>query len=45
MGLAVKYDTNGDVAPYLGAWIEITSLTSTCTKPFVAPYLGAWIEI
>ena len=35
-----------EVAPYLGAWIEIpwlVDILSTSRK--VAPYLGAWIEI
>ena len=33
------------VAPYTGAWIEISTTASTCRRTFVAPYTGAWIEI
>ena len=32
------------VAPYVGAWIETRSLTSSCAPDHVAPYVGAWIE-
>ena len=32
------------VAPYVGAWIETTSITKNCDKSAVAPYVGAWIE-
>ena len=33
------------VAPYTGAWIEITRSTGRNCKLTVAPYTGAWIEI
>ena len=33
------------VAPYMGAWIEIMSLTDASSLALVAPYMGAWIEI
>ena len=34
-----------DVAPYLGAWIEISKMYIVVILGGVAPYLGAWIEI
>ena len=38
-------DNNGSiVAPYVGAWIETSSTTSTACGVSVAPYVGAWIE-
>ena len=33
------------VAPYAGAWIEISLLYSPTPSRNVAPYAGAWIEI
>ena len=33
------------VAPYLGAWIEISICLRHVQPDKVAPYLGAWIEI
>ena len=43
--LAPCGDATGDVAPYIGAWIEIL-LKHLSHNPFtVAPYIGAWIEI
>ncbi len=33
------------VAPYTGAWIEITSIPTDLATGPVAPYTGAWIEI
>ena len=33
------------VAPYAGAWIEITEPVPDVYTVFVAPYAGAWIEI
>ncbi|WP_404351820.1 hypothetical protein [Caproicibacterium sp. XB2] len=33
------------VAPYTGAWIEITAADAQVQKLQVAPYTGAWIEI
>ena len=35
----------GVVAPYAGAWIEITGAATRLRTPAVAPYAGAWIEI
>ncbi len=32
------------VAPYVGAWIETPSLTTSALMQPVAPYVGAWIE-
>ena len=34
-----------NVAPYMGAWIEIISIPYFFFSDFVAPYMGAWIEI
>ena len=33
------------VAPYVGAWIEITYFLGQGLSIYVAPYVGAWIEI
>ena len=33
------------VAPFAGAWIEITALSAVCRTRTVAPFAGAWIEI
>ena len=33
------------VAPYTGAWIEISKVTPIVLEIAVAPYTGAWIEI
>ena len=33
------------VAPYTGAWIEISAYCSSSVSLIVAPYTGAWIEI
>ena len=35
----------GLVAPFTGAWIEITPNGSADTRKPVAPFTGAWIEI
>ena len=32
------------VAPYVGAWIETTSVGLQPVEEQVAPYVGAWIE-
>ena len=32
------------VAPYVGAWIETPTSSTTSSPPSVAPYVGAWIE-
>ena len=34
-----------NVAPFMGAWIEIMSSIKTTRKSRVAPFMGAWIEI
>ncbi len=37
---------NDQVAPYMGAWIEIKCKSLTLpSRRLVAPYMGAWIEI
>ena len=47
----MKFDTQEalivsyDVAPYMGAWIEIARIVSKKKIIKVAPYMGAWIEI
>ena len=41
----VKNHMPGVVAPYAGAWIEITGAATRLRTPAVAPYAGAWIEI
>ena len=33
------------VAPFAGAWIEITVKKTSSFKSYVAPFAGAWIEI
>ena len=33
------------VAPYTGAWIEISQEEYKLNRLWVAPYTGAWIEI
>ncbi len=40
------YDNrNNQVAPYMGAWIEIVQGSTSTTACRVAPYMGAWIEM
>ena len=34
-----------NVAPCVGAWIEINTVPRRCTPRSVAPCVGAWIEI
>ena len=36
---------SAQVAPFTGAWIEITTGTATARSCQVAPFTGAWIEI
>ena len=38
-------DIKAKVAPYTGAWIEISRFAMILFKALVAPYTGAWIEI
>ncbi len=33
------------VAPFTGAWIEITPSIASNARSVVAPFTGAWIEI
>ena len=33
------------VAPFMGAWIEITATLTKAATSTVAPFMGAWIEI
>ena len=33
------------VAPFVGAWIEICPTSMYCIALSVAPFVGAWIEI
>ena len=48
-GLKYKYDGlpvwSEDVAPFVGAWIEICSYCHLGSPFNVAPFVGAWIEI
>ena len=42
----LRYPTNtANVAPFTGAWIEISSDISISSAEQVAPFTGAWIEI
>ena len=36
---------NANVAPFMGAWIEINKMESYVDYATVAPFMGAWIEI
>ena len=36
---------NGDVAPHVGAWIEMVKQFTRRCGTWVAPHVGAWIEI
>ena len=33
------------VAPFVGAWIEISNNVDELAEAWVAPFAGAWIEI
>ena len=48
-GLKSFWNSNGIilyiVAPYMGAWIEISHVCGSADSRWVAPYMGAWIEI
>ena len=39
------FPCQSQVAPHMGAWIEITSDSLFMLTPLVAPHMGAWIEI
>ena len=43
--LLVSFFPPLQVAPYTGAWIEISNMDIITDKINVAPYTGAWIEI
>ena len=47
MKLVVRnvYDTIRDVAPRVGAWIEIEMSKEQLAEYAVAPRVGAWIEV
>ena len=34
-----------DAAPFVGAWIEITTIVSIICFVAAAPFVGAWIEM
>ncbi len=38
-------DTHTEVAPHVGAWIEILPPAKRCFSIWVAPHVGAWIEM
>ena len=40
-----KHDQVLLVAPFVGAWIEMTICTMASRSECVAPFVGAWIEI
>ena len=42
---ADTYDRVGGVAPFAGAWIEISVIIFSSCSPSVAPFAGAWIEM
>ena len=44
-GIKLKTDTGTEVAPFTGAWIEMSSHSSKSASAEVAPFTGAWIEI
>ena len=44
-GNVCTYGSDGNVAPYAGAWIEIRQSEIRQETSRVAPYAGAWIEI
>ena len=41
----IKKETEAEVAPLVGAWIEIVLLSWGLSAVSVAPLVGAWIEI
>ena len=45
MNLLAMLENKKTVAPYVGAWIEITTPSTKTAVRLVAPYVGAWIEI
>ena len=45
LGFPLRRSSQEYVAPFTGAWIEITSHASFEKVKRVAPFTGAWIEI
>ncbi len=45
MSVIVRISNMSKVAPFVGAWIEITEIQPSLVGTFVAPFVGAWIEI
>ena len=43
--LSNTIDRESEVAPFVGAWIEIQSATVGMLAVIVAPFVGAWIEM
>ena len=41
----LKSGIPGQVAPFAGAWIEISAVSYALEISLVAPFAGAWIEI
>ena len=41
----LRVDYMADVAPHVGAWIEISTARKVWEQEKVAPHVGAWIEI
>ena len=44
-GKEVREILYNDVAPHVGAWIEISQINLNEQEAQVAPHVGAWIEI
>ena len=42
---AIMFSEAPTVAPFTGAWIEISTTTTTAIDSTVAPFTGVWIEI
>ena len=43
--VAFRYSRPKSVAPHVGAWIEIYTVSHKKSHVTVAPHVGAWIEI
>ena len=41
----IKATDDANVAPHVGAWIEISITIQQVNSFVVAPHVGAWIEI
>ena len=44
-GIYIPSECRADVAPLVGAWIEINEIMKIISEEKVAPLVGAWIEI